>query len=243
MKKTLLRILAVILGIALLCAAAFAGALFARAGQNGAGQSAGDGTYSEYMDAADVWIRMPNLRQYGFSTCGTTCVQMIANWMFPGEGDINLVYLEEELGTTSEGGTTPDSILAWFRENGISAQLRTGMSVPELADAVAGGNPVLIALQAWSTADDGSYNTDDPSDAETYLIEGHYVICVGYQKTENGWRFYFNDPACVGYCYMEDDELDTRWIDVDANGTVYDHAGIVIDGSSRYDPLGAFHLD
>lgn len=100
-----------------------------------------------------------------------------------------------------------------------------------------------MPLQAWSSADDESYNTSEPQNADTYLIEGHYVICVGYKITENGRIFYFNDPACVGYCYMTEAELNSRWIDMDADALIYDHYGIVIESQTEYNPCGVFHLD
>ena len=68
---------------------------------------------------------------------------------------------------------------------------------------------------------------------------GTWVICVGYQKQELGYVFYFNDPACVGYCMMSEQDLNNRWIDMDTEGNVYDHYGIEItaDGTS-YNPDG-----
>ena len=92
-------------------------------------------------------------------------------------------------------------------------------------------------------AEDG-YNTQNSDDADTYLAEGHWVICVGYQKQEPGYVFYFNDPACVGYCMMSEQDLNNRWIDMDTEGNVYDHYGIEItaDGTS-YNPDGVFYLE
>ena len=74
-----------------------------------------DGSIAE----ADVFMDIPNLRQYGTYTCGTTCVQMIMNWLKPYEGDINLTAYEEELGTTEEAGTSPQNILKYFEKNSI----------------------------------------------------------------------------------------------------------------------------
>ena len=59
-----------------------------------------------------------------------------------------------------------------------------------------------------------------------------------------GYVFYFNDPACVGYCMMSEQDLNNRWIDMDTEGNVYDHYGIEItaDGTS-YNPDGVFYLE
>ncbi len=186
---------------------------------------------------------MPDLRQYGTYTCGTTCVQMIMNWVAPYEGDINLTVYEEELETTEEAGTPPENMVRYFEKNGIPASAKEKRTIKELAAALDAGHPMIMCIQAWSAADDGGYNTDDPSNQETYLTEGHWVICVGYQKKKSGYVFYFNDPACVGYCMMNDKELDQRWIDMDGAGKVYDHYGIQIEAASSYNPQGVFHLD
>lgn len=199
--------------------------------------------YDGSLADAQVLIRIPALRQYGGYTCGTTCVQMLMNWLFPYEGDLNLAAYEEALGTTEDAGTPPESIVRFLAESGVAACEKENKTVDELAAALDAGRPTLMCIQAWSSAEDGSYNTADPSDPETYLAEGHWVICVGYQQTENGRRFFFNDPACVGHCLLDEAELNARWIDMDGAGRVYDHYGIEISGASAYDPDGAFHLD
>lgn len=199
--------------------------------------------YTGSVKNADVFIQVPALRQYSTYTCGTTCVQMLMNWAFPKDGDINLADLEKELGSTDEGGTTPHNILHYFESNNVNAKMQQNMSTDDLVESIQKSQPVLMAMQAWSTAEDGSYNTTDSSDTDTYLIEGHYVICTGYQKTDDGYTFYFNDPANVGLCTMTSDELDQRWIDMDASGNVYDHTGIIVDMDTGYDPYGTYHLD
>ena len=199
--------------------------------------------YDGSISDADVFIDMPNLRQYGTYTCGTTCVQMAMNWLKPYEGDLNLTAYEEALGTTEEKGTSPENILQYFEKNNIAINAGDKRTTKELVAALNTKHPMLMCIQAWSSAEDGSYNVDDPSNPATYLAEGHWVICVGYKKTLDGYLFYFNDPACVGYCVMNAKEMDSRWIDMDSEGKVYDHYGIEIEASTDYDPQGAYHLD
>ena len=115
----------------------------------------------------------------------------------------------------------------------------------DLISALDRGYPVLMCIQAWSSSEEGDgYNTTDPNDADTYLTEGHWVICVGYQDKKGGYVFYFNDPACVGHCMMSEKDLDERWIDMDARGKIYDHYGIEIEEDVEiYDPDGIFYLE
>ena len=150
---------------------------------------------------------------------------------------------QEELGTNEEAGTPPGSIVSFFEENSVTVTAKENRTTPELASALYQGHPVLLCIQAWAAAEDG-YNTQNSDDADTYLAEGHWVICVGYQKQELGYVFYFNDPACVGYCMMSEQDLNNRWIDMDTEGNVYDHYGIEItaDGTS-YNPDGVFYLE
>lgn len=199
------------------------------------------GIYAGDISEADVFIDIPNLRQYGGYTCGTTCVQMLMNRLRPYMGDLNLAEYERLLGTSEENGTLPQNILDFFAENDVEAAAKDNMTISGLTSALKQGHPVLMCIQAWSASEE--YNTDDPDDTDTYLTEGHWVICVGYKKQESGCVFYFNDPACVGYCLMDEENLDKRWIDMDFNGIIYDHYGIEIaESAPEYDPRGAFYL-
>ena len=117
--------------------------------------------YAGRTQDADVLIDIPNLRQYGGYTCGTTCVQMLMNWLEPYQADLNLTAYEEALGTTEEAGTSPDAILAFFEENDVRVIAREKRTTDDLIAALDRGHPVLVCIQAWGA--DG-YNTQDPSE-------------------------------------------------------------------------------
>ena len=201
------------------------------------------GLYAGDVQEADVFIDIPNLRQYGTYTCGATCVQMLMNWINPYDSDLNLTEYEEALGTGEETGTPPENIIGYFEENEISITAKEKRTINNLTAALDKGHPVLMCIQAWAASDDG-YNTENPDDEDTYLTEGHWVICVGYKKLDSGYTFYFNDPACVGYCLMSEEELDDRWIDMDTGGNIYNHYGIEINETGQdYNSKGVYHLD
>ena len=184
--------------------------------------------YDGSLADADVYIEIPALRQYGGYTCGATCVQMLMNWLDPYAADLNLTRYEELLGTTPEKGTPPGSIMGYLAENDVAFAASEHWSLENLSAALDAGHPVMMALQAWPSADDGGYNVDDPANADTYLVEGHWVICVGY---------------CVGHTLLYADELAERWIDMDGDGAVYDHFGIEITQRSKFSADGLFHMD
>lgn len=199
--------------------------------------------YAGFLTEADRWIDIPALRQYGDYTCGATCVQMLMNWLSPYDADLNLTQYEELLGTTPETGTSPSAVLSFLEENDIEFAASQALTLSGLQEMLAAGHPVMMPLQAWSSAEDGSYNLDDPSQSETYLAEGHWVLCVGYGENAGRLYFLFNDPACVGHTMVYADELDSRWIDMDGEGTVYDHFGIEILQKTEYDGSGLFYMD
>ncbi|MDY3243377.1 MAG: C39 family peptidase [Candidatus Limiplasma sp.] len=199
--------------------------------------------YAGFLTEADRWIDIPALRQYGDYTCGATCVQMLMNWLSPYDADLNLTQYEELLGTTPETGTSPSAVLSFLEESDVEFAASQALTLSGLQEMLAAGHPVMMPLQAWSSAEDGSYNLDDPSQSETYLAEGHWVLCVGYGENADGLYFLFNDPACVGHTMVYADELDSRWIDMDGEGTVYDHFGIEILQKTEYDGSGLFYMD
>lgn len=197
------------------------------------------GPYAGYTTDADKFIAVPNLRQYGDYTCGTTCVQMLMNYLYPQTGDKNLSAYEKELGTTPENGTTPQQIYDYFIAQGVDVEKKDNIGITELVSSIDAGHPVMMCIQAWSDV----YNTTDPTATDhPYLADGHWVICVGYQKTADGYQFYFNDPACVGHCLMSQSDLENRWIDMDGSGTIYKHFGFVIKGTTDFNNDGVFYL-
>lgn len=150
------------------CAACF---LLSACAGPAAEQSSVQPPYDGQIQDADVFIDMPNLRQYGGYTCGTTCVQMVMNWLDPYQADWNLAAYEEELGTNEEAGTPPGSIVSFFEENSVTVTAKENRTTSELASALYQGHPVLLCIQAWAAAEDG-YNTQNSDDADTYLAEG-----------------------------------------------------------------------
>lgn len=200
----------------------------------------GSDIYIGYVTDADKFIDVPCLRQYGDYTCGTTCVQMLMNYLYPQLADKNLSTYEKDLGTTPENGTSPQQIYDYFKSQGVEVEKKEQTTITELVSAIDAGEPVMMCIQAWSDI----YNTTNPKASDhAYLSDGHWVICVGYKKSDMGYQFYFNDPACVGHCLMSQSDLENRWIDMDETGTVYKHFGFVIKGTSKFDDNGMFYLD
>lgn len=212
-----------------------------------------DDLYVGYISDSDKFINMPTIREYDADTCGTTCIQIIMNWLYPNDLDFDVLAYEELSGTNEDGGTEPNQMINYFKNQNINYEYKEEMTIEELIASIDSGFPVILCIQAWGN----KYNLVDPNITETYydgeikkevtyktyLKEGHWVICVGYKKTEEGYSLYFNDPACIGHCIIDANDLQERWIYKDDEGNIYKHFGLAIKETSNYNRDGIFYLN
>lgn len=130
--------------------------------------------------------------------------------------------LDAELAATPEQGVAPQRIAVKARTFGLTAEVRTGLTLDDLADEVGRGSIVIAAIQAWP-----SRPTDDPAKG---WENGHYVVIVGLDSL----RVYAMDPSVrTGYAYLPRDEFLRRWHDYevrDGRREAYSHLGIVLRG-------------
>jgi predicted double-glycine peptidase len=130
--------------------------------------------------------------------------------------------LDIELDATPEQGTHPQRIAEEARAFGLDAEVRTGLTLDDLARELARGSVVILDLQAWPST--------PPAHAATEWEDGHYVVLVGIDDA----RVYAMDPSVrTGYAYLARDDLLRRWHDYevrDGRREVYEHLGIVLRG-------------
>jgi predicted double-glycine peptidase len=165
-------------------------------------------------------VAVPLISQAAPWTCGPAA--LMATLVYFGVFDDTESRLDEELGATPEAGTSVESMVAVARRHGLRAEARTGLTVDELGRALARGDVVIVALQAWSSA--------AVTDWRAHWEDGHYVVIVGVTPE----RVYAMDPSVrTGYAYLPRAQFLDRWHDYDEQGvqtTVWDRLGIVIGG-------------
>ena len=163
--------------LTLLWAPVIAAALFACASQTQV-----QSPYDDTVARADVLLEIPALRQYGGYTCGTTCVQMLMNRLFPYEGDLNLTAYEESAGDDRGGRhAAGEHHPFFFAENGVTAAAKEHMTVSELVAALDSHHPMLMCMQAWSSAVSGPEVSD-------FGRRTCFVTCA--QKREKAFMHY-----------------------------------------------------
>ena len=79
-------------------------------------QSSVQPPYDGQTQDADVFIDMPNLRQYGGYTCGTTCVQMVMNWLDPYRPIGTLPPMRKNLAPTRKPEPRQAALSAFLRK-------------------------------------------------------------------------------------------------------------------------------
>jgi len=160
-------------------------------------------------------LPLPDVRQSTGYTCSAAALQAVLAYYGIEEREDRL---SQQLGATPQAGAPPPAIVRVARAHGLTAELRQGMTIEELSEAVANGTPVLIALQAWGDKPPGGYRND--------WDDGHYVVVVGVQGDE----VLCEDPSILGSRgSLTRAELEERWHDTDGT-TRYVHMGLLFGG-------------
>lgn len=144
--------------------------------------------------------------EYG---CGASSLQAVLYYYRVSDGDLRTLY--KPLGTNPKMGTDSGPIVAYAKNQGLTARSATNASLDDLRASLANRDPVMLAIQAWREKDVAW--VDDTED-------GHWVVLVGMDAT----YAYFMDPwAHFGPGYLPLTELLERWHCSDQHEAVFFH--------------------
>jgi uncharacterized protein len=165
-------------------------------------------------------LPVPLISQATPWTCGAA--SLMAVLIYFGVFDEPESSLDTDLGATPEEGVDPERLVAEARRYGLGAEVKTEMTLADLAEELDRGALVIVALQAWPS--------DPKVDPETGWEDGHYVVVVGIDAR----RVYAMDPSVrTGYAYLSRDAFVRRWHDydvVEGRREAWDRLGIVLRG-------------
>lgn len=165
-------------------------------------------------------LRLPDVRQSTSFTCSAAALLAVLTYYGVESREDRLA---KALGATPEEGAPPPAIVRVARAHGLTAELREGMSVDDLARETGAGRPVLIAIQAWQDRR-RSYRAD--------WEDGHYVVVIAVERE----RIVVEDPSLLGSRgLLSRAELEERWHDTDGKRR-YLRMGIVFGGRSPAPP-------
>jgi ABC-type bacteriocin/lantibiotic exporter with double-glycine peptidase domain len=162
-------------------------------------------------------IDLPIGRQTFDFDCGAKALQIVMAYYGL---DIREDELMQKLECTTNGASVK-RIISVAEEYGFHVEARNGCPLETVKQYVDSKHPVILLLQAWAerymTLEDWRQDNDD----------GHYVIVVGYQ----GNIFIFEDPASFRRTWLTEEELISRWHDLDpTTGEKYERFAMVLLG-------------
>jgi len=162
-------------------------------------------------------IRVPLVHQNKNYTCGVAALQSVLYYY---GRQFSQDYLEEQLGSSPETGTSASAIANFVRSLDLTIAERSDISLTALQQFLDQGTPVILLIQAWAAP-----GIDYTSEWD----KAHYVVAIGYD-TDN---VYFMDPATLGhYTFIPIDDFLDRWHVADAADTQYNHFGIIISNTT-----------
>ncbi|PIS09812.1 MAG: hypothetical protein COT73_12720 [Bdellovibrio sp. CG10_big_fil_rev_8_21_14_0_10_47_8] len=97
-------------------------------------------------------------------TCGVVCLNSVLDYL--GKPVWGELHLARFLGTTEKEGTHPEQIRDGVERMGLKADLRQGLSIKDLEQALKRGHPVLVLIRF----SDG--------------VNGHWVVVNGIQSQQ-----------------------------------------------------------
>jgi predicted double-glycine peptidase len=162
--------------------------------------------------------------------CGVQALQTVMTYYGV---EMDRDELMRTLGTTEEGGTPPQAMIAAAQSYDFEVKSGTQWSLNQLKQYVDAGTPVIVLLQAWAdrymTFDDWRRDWDN----------GHYAIVIGVNKDV----LLFEDPATIRRTWLREREFLARWHDMDTKtGEKYEHFGMVLLGKQPA-KLSLEHMD
>ncbi len=167
-------------------------------------------------DEPDELLDVPQLLQSRNYDCGAACTQIVAEYFGVDNGRTEDDYIAE-LGTTAADGTTPEAIVDVLNDAGLVTTSGNGMTLDDLRCCFERGHPVIVPMQEAPAPEGGT-------------AAGHWVVVIGCGLGQ----VFLQDPV-AGRIMLPEDEFDSRWHDLEADGIVSEHFGIVVADAFGYD--------
>jgi predicted double-glycine peptidase len=138
-------------------------------------------------------------RQVTEYSCGACALQAVMSYWGT---DVNETDLMRVLHTTSEEGTYPENIVRGAQSLGFEAEARDHLSLEEVEQFTANGDPMIALVQAWR-GEKGS-----PGSVTEEWDNGHYIVVLGVDKDS----VYFEDPyARMSKAFMPRQTFVEHW--------------------------------
>src|SRR6516164_10023078 len=148
------------------------------------------------MDQFRLLARTRQVTEY---SCGACALQAVMSYWGKNVDETELMKV---LRTTSEEGTYTENIVRGAQALGFEAEARDHLSLDEVVQFTAGGDPMLALVQAWRSEKAASASAAEEWD------NGHYIVVLGLDKD----YVYFEDTyARMSKAFMPRDIFLDHW--------------------------------
>ncbi|MCX6246740.1 MAG: C39 family peptidase [Bacteroidetes bacterium] len=158
----------------------------------------------------------PITRQAFEYSCGPSAVQAVMAYYGEEFRESELLPL---LKTGKDDGTYTKDIVKFLHYQGLSTQLKYGMTTEELFRFIDKNIPVIVLIQAWGSEENFKNNYKECWD------DGHFVVVIGYTDK----NVLISDPALFTEGFIPVGEFRNRWHDLDEGQKTY-QLGIAVYG-------------
>lgn len=163
-----------------------------------------------------VILDFPTVRQSTLDTCSCASIQACLAYYGIDRREITLRNMMNINRYVQE--VRPQKMVKVLKKHGVNGKYRK-LSISDLKRYIKRGIPVIVNFQAWSTATDPDYSSDD---------NGHYATVIGFDDAKK--CLIFSDSASFNKTWISYDEFEQRWHDGYPDRWDYKHMGIVVKG-------------
>jgi hypothetical protein len=145
-------------------------------------------------------------RQSTEYSCGASALRSVLSYWGTEVDESDLMKI---VGTTSEFGTFPGDIVRGAHALGFQAEARENLTLDQVAEFTASGDPVIALGQMWRSRANSNANVAEDWD------NGHYVVILGLDKK----YVYFQDPYVrMGKGFVPRKTFEEHWHQVMGGG-------------------------
>ena len=158
-------------------------------------------------------LKFPIIRQSRPGLCGHACICMVLQYY---NEDVTTDGIFDEASEADNAeGLPPETIKRIIEDHGAKAEIVEEMTIEDIKSRIDQGIPVIVEIQAWPS--------DEDKDMSKSNKDGHYAVAIGYTAS----HIVFSDPSSYQKTFLENDEMENRWHDIDS-GKLHTKVGIVV---------------
>ncbi len=159
--------------------------------------------------------RKAHVRQTNGHSCGAASLRIVFRYFGSEFSEQSLARAAQ----TTDSGTTPLKLSGVAHRAGFDVSILKEMSIQQLKSATDDGKLVIVAIQAWPNG------KPEKIDWNNNWEDGHYVVVFAVDEK----KVHIIDPATnEKSLFLDKEEFQERWHDVDKFKRKWNHLGIVI---------------